>query len=253
MSWAPGPMSCSIEAIYPFAIFGKRVVYHAPSHVGTIMTSLNLAKRRHPILVLPLVTQLLRTRDEPSFEACKATWSYVNTALGNVGTMGTIFNCHMPHKRRTEKLQQRTQDKQRAILEHMRTGSFGPVLGDELSKWSLATLFPFPSAQRQGARGRDHAENNATYKWLVKIGRKYGLARDEFDEWCTVPTPGPAAGRVFYPSHVLSRHQAEAMSWDWSHVCHIASKMLSTMRRRCNKHAEQAGFGENAMNPLRLV
>ena len=127
-------MTCSIEAIYPFAIFDKRVVYHTPSNVGTIMSSLNLAKRRHPILVLPLVAQLLRTHDEPNFETRKATWSYINTALGNVGIMCTIFNCHMPYKPKTVKLQQRTQDEQRAILEHMRTGSFGPVLGDDLSK-----------------------------------------------------------------------------------------------------------------------
>lgn len=41
MSWAAGPQSWSIEAIYPYIVSSKRVAYHAPQNIGPVSTALN--------------------------------------------------------------------------------------------------------------------------------------------------------------------------------------------------------------------
>ena len=48
------------------------------------------------------------------------------------------------------------------------------------------------------------------YRSLVKIGNKYGLTRDEFDEYCTLSDP--RGRKVFYRTQMvrssrLCRHQ----------------------------------------------
>ncbi|UKZ57239.1 hypothetical protein TrVGV298_011092 [Trichoderma virens] len=44
MSWAAGPQSWSIEAIYPYIVSNRRVAYHAAQNVSVVSTSLNWAK-----------------------------------------------------------------------------------------------------------------------------------------------------------------------------------------------------------------
>lgn len=43
------------------------------------------------------------------------------------------------------------------------------------------------------------------------------------------------------------------IGWDWQHVARLAHDMLYTMRRSCNKYAEQQGHGEPSMDDQRLV
>jgi hypothetical protein len=43
------------------------------------------------------------------------------------------------------------------------------------------------------------------YQWLVKIDKKYGLSRKEFEYYCKIPVLTPSSGRVFYPYYVLSK------------------------------------------------
>lgn len=88
-------------------------------------------------------------------------------------------------------------------------------------------------------------------RWLLQIASMYGLNPEEFCYYCTIPRPnGDSESEwVFYPYHVLSRPQGEALLWDWPILFAVARTMLETMRRHCNKHAEAAGYGEK-MSPL---
>jgi len=60
MSWSPSPLRISLKAIYPFAVVEGRCLYHTRTNVCSITVALNLLKRKHPTLVLPLLGHYLR-------------------------------------------------------------------------------------------------------------------------------------------------------------------------------------------------
>jgi hypothetical protein len=134
MSWAPGPYSISIEAIYPVALVNGKVGYHTPANVCRIMTSLNWIKNHHPPLALPLVGQFLRTHKEDDFEVRKSERLWTYTAIFNVGLMRVIGLINGSHITRVERWQGWPAEKQAAILEHLRTGVFGPFLQERIDK-----------------------------------------------------------------------------------------------------------------------
>lgn len=83
-AWAQSYLS--MEAIYPFAIGNRELLYHAPSNITLIHQTLNWLKRCDPIIVLPLLGLWLRTIQEPVFERRKATLYWTYTALLNAGS-----------------------------------------------------------------------------------------------------------------------------------------------------------------------
>ncbi|SPQ20051.1 b226b31c-ec1d-4b71-8ca7-9485d6eda6f1 [Thermothielavioides terrestris] len=254
-SWAQGrPDALSMEAMYPFTIGKGQILYHAPSNVGLVSSSLNWLKRRHPIIVLALLGLWLRILQEPNFERRKAGLAWVYTSLLNAGVMGRVFLFNRPHEKQIEEWQQWPPEKLEAVLEHGRTGAYGPAIDAALAGRSLDQLFL--DARRTWRRPvRQAPDWNLVYQWLVKIANKYGLTQDDFDYYFTLPAPTSSRSndKVFYPFSVLSRAQAKAMSWDWCCLFNVAGQMLDRMRRHCNKHAQAEGYGEHEMDPLRLI
>ncbi len=92
------------------------------------------------------------------------------------------------------------------------------------------------------------------YGELQRIAATYGLTTSEFEFYLTIPSLKGDQDRVFCPYHILSRPQAEEFGWDWHILLSLANYMLRTMRARCNKHAEKAGYyGEPEMDANRLI
>lgn len=256
LGWAPGPSHPSLEATYPFVVSKGQVLYHTPPNVCCTSTTLNWLKNVDPILNLPLLGQCLRLHQEPDFQLQKAGWAWAYTALQNVSIMDKIFHCTLPHKDQVERWQQWDQEKQRAVLDHLRTGTFGPAVQDGIGDQTLAELF-LPSGVN-GWLGAPVLASNAiswrsVYQSLRQIAAKYGLTDQEFIYHCTLPAPASETGRVFYPYHVLSRPLAKELSWTWATLYSRTKFMLRRMRIGCNKHAEAAGYGEEQMDPLRLI
>lgn len=173
-------------------------------------------KRRHLTLVLPLIAKLIKVHQETSFERQKSQWIRLNTALQNVSVMGSIFHCHSTHQRQLEVWRRWTREKQRAVLEHLRTGAFGASLEHELENWSRECLFHGPRDSGGSMRRASWETRTTLYGWVLQnIVHRKGMSRAEFNQCCMVPVPAPATGRVFYTLHVLSEPRAKSMSWDW--------------------------------------
>ena len=253
MSWAPGPRRHSIEAIHPFAIVDGKIRYHAAANVCSVLVALNFLKKRHPILILPLLSHWLNTHDDPDFQSRKASWSWTYNALLNTGIMNKIFHCTAKRTTQVQQWQQWDQDKQLAVLDHFRTGTFGAAIRDELVGWTPRQLFTGSETGWGGsaATAGTGIDWRVVHRQLERIGGEYGLTSQEFRYHCTIP--GPGGGWVFYPYHILSRPLAEEMLWGWSTLWGMATAMLHRMRSNCNRHAEAAGLGESQMDPLKLV
>ena len=140
LSWTPGPFSRSVEAVYPFAIVNDQLAYHAPGNVSTTSMTANWVKKKHPILVLPLLGVWLRNHQEPDFQRRKAVWTWTYTAMANVFLMHKVFHLILDHKPQIDKWKEWDQDKREAVLGHLRTGSYGPVLDQELHSWRTKDL-----------------------------------------------------------------------------------------------------------------
>ncbi|KAH6854726.1 hypothetical protein B0I37DRAFT_350008 [Chaetomium sp. MPI-CAGE-AT-0009] len=232
MSWAPGSRARSLEAFYQFILSDGQLMYHEGVNVGFITAPLNWTKRTCPPTVLPLLAHMLRSAQEPDFQARKGamTWGYI--ALRNVGISGHVLNCHGPsHKSKAEEWARWDRSKLNDALEELRTAKRGPATRQELAKYTPRQLLG------KGAAG-----------WLG-----YGLTHDEFQYYCTAASPSGSRQRVFYPFHILSRPEAEELQWDWGTLYARAHRMLHRMRTKCNKHAEKAGYGEPKLDPLRLI
>ncbi|KAK1239515.1 hypothetical protein MKX07_009003 [Trichoderma sp. CBMAI-0711] len=225
LSWTPGPMSNSLEAVYPFVIKGDRIAYHANPNVCTIATAVNYAKKRQAPISLPLLT-----------------WIY--NGLSNVATMGHIFSLELPHVDQVEKWAQWTPQEQREVLEVLRTGEKRSIVHRLLFGCDGRELFHV-SENRWGNCQPSTIKDarDTVYPTLVKIGQQYGLTKEEFDYFLTIPSPRRGE-RVFYPFYVLSRSQAEENGWDWNSVKSFSLLTARTMAKYCNRWAVAAGRDE---------
>lgn len=125
MSWAAGPQSWSIEAIYPYIVSSKRVAYHAPQNIGPVSTALNWAKGKSAPILLPLVATWLNIHDDStiSFEERKGRWSWAFNAVTNECLIAGVYGLRLKHQHQLDKWAKWTPEKQREALELMRTGS----------------------------------------------------------------------------------------------------------------------------------
>lgn len=66
LGWTSSPKSPSLEAAYPFSSRDGPLQYHASPNGQLVMTALNMVKRRHPIVALPLLAVIINadTRTE---------------------------------------------------------------------------------------------------------------------------------------------------------------------------------------------
>ena len=115
--WTTGPGSVSLEATYPFVSRDGSLRYHAAPNAHLIMTALNLAKRRYPIAILPLLTVILNANVET--QQSVIAWAF--NALCNAASMhnafGTVLSVKTTRFKRWAALDE---TKQRAMLEALR-------------------------------------------------------------------------------------------------------------------------------------
>lgn len=125
MSWAAGPQSWSIEAIYPYIVSSKRVAYHAPQNIGPVSTALNWAKGKGAAILLPSVATWLNTTDDSTigFEERKGRWSWAFNAVTNECLIAGVYGLRLNHQHQLDKWAKWSPEKQRETLELMRTGT----------------------------------------------------------------------------------------------------------------------------------
>jgi hypothetical protein len=111
------------------------------SAVASALRLTHWLKGTQPILFLPLLGHYLRVHEEPDFHRRKALWTWTYNALMNVAILTKIFDCNFSHSDQITQWKRWDQDKQRAVLGHLRTGTFGPVIQAELGSWALTDLF----------------------------------------------------------------------------------------------------------------
>ncbi|KAL6407077.1 uncharacterized protein AUP68_09903 [Ilyonectria robusta] len=257
LSWTAGPKSLSLEAVYRFVVFNGRLGYHASPNLAIIMTSLNYAKGGRPPIVLPLISVWLNDHDEPDFETRKATWAWAFNALSNASIMHQALHTPRRHNFQLNEVAKWKPEKQKAALQVWRTGTRCAEVNDILSDKNCSNKFRplgittkrFESTASTRTLSSKHLSSwQKVYATLLRIAAKYGLSRQEFEYYCTIPSPRGEECRVFYPYHMLSRPEAEAYGWDWDTLEAGASKYLRTLRTQCNRNAEMAGYGESQVD-----
>ncbi|KAL7809831.1 hypothetical protein V8C44DRAFT_365716 [Trichoderma aethiopicum] len=137
--------------------------------------------------------------------------------------MGDIFSLELPHVDQVEIWAQWTPQEQREVLEVLRTGEKRSIVHRLLLGRDGRDLFHVSEVRWgdcQPSTIQDARDN--VYPTFVKIGEQYGLTKEEFDHFLTIPSPR-LGERAFYPFHVLSRwanaagheepHTEEAMTY----------------------------------------
>ncbi|KAL7765955.1 hypothetical protein ACKLNR_003871 [Fusarium oxysporum f. sp. zingiberi] len=243
--WSLGPRSSSLESVYPVTIFEGAPAYHAPPNVCVIMSFLNWAKRRHPIITLPLASVWLNASEDP-FDSRKSKWLWAYNALTNTALMHRVFDLGDSHKDQIQKWGRMDASQRRDILEALRTGDMDQVPQLKLQDHD-AKLLPSAITRTMWLPLR----NQNLYAELRRIAQSYDITGPEFDYYCTVASPN--GERVFYPFHILSMPQAEQINWGW-HIMHqMVGDMLTNMRSFCNRHAEKAGHGEKHAQTVKVI
>lgn len=132
LSWSEGPGRISLEAIYPFVVKGDRIAYHSTPNVCLIATSNNMARKRHPPILLALIAAWFRSTRESSIERqAHQTWIY--NALCNVASLEHIFHLTLSHADQVNNWAKWSQGQQKEALEVMRTGTKRPIVDEQLS------------------------------------------------------------------------------------------------------------------------
>ncbi|EXM21130.1 hypothetical protein V3481_003206 [Fusarium oxysporum f. sp. vasinfectum] len=243
--WSSGPRSPSLESLYPVTIFEGALAYHAPPNVCVIMSFLNWAKRRHPIITLPLASVWLNASEDP-FDSRKSKWLWAYNALTNTALMHRVFDLGDSHKEQIQKWGRMDASQRRNILEALRTGDMDQFLQLKLQDHD-AKLLPHAVWRAMWLP----LQNQNLYTELRRIAQSYDITGPEFDYYCTVASPN--GEKVFYPFHILSMPQAEQIHWDW-HIMHqVVSEMLIRMRSCCNKHAQKAGHAEKHAQTVKVI
>ncbi|KAF5260501.1 hypothetical protein FOXYS1_8834 [Fusarium oxysporum] len=249
LQWSGGPQSLSLESMYPVVIFEQFPAYHAPPNVCLIMQSLNWAKRRHPIITLPLVSAWLNACEEQDFMLRRSKISWVFNALSNTATMTRVFDLLETHNDQIKRWASYDQPKRKAILEVLRTGAVNSELQDAIRKLGHEKLWVVGELNAKSDRS-----GASIYRELCRIAtQRYHLTKSEFEYYCTVPAPRKGDERVFYPFYALSQPQAKDIGWSWPMMIAFAKDLLKVMRLNCNRHAEQAGYGEKHVNAAKLI
>lgn len=261
LSWAPGPLSFSMEAHYAFRAVGDMIRYHQMPNVGLIASCLNIAKQVYGPLVLPLCALWLSIYDSDiDFESKKGRWAWAYNAMMNASLLARrcrLFDVHAKQNRIWSRL---GPEQQRAVLEALRTGMGTQELVDAVNAMKDPkdkTFNPFPAYHDQSINRRPitvagKEQGEKILHQLLRIANQYALSREEFEYFLTIKAPD-GKRKVFYPYHVLSRPQARGTGWDWHILLTKAKRMVKTLRKYCNLNAEKAGLGEKGLNDVTLI
>lgn len=173
-------------------------------------------------------------------------------ATENVAILEGLFYIMLEHKERLHRWSDWPIEKQKAVLDTLRTGTKTQEVEEALIKANLPVLLLGYLAFSNKPSDQKRRIWRQVYNTLLQIAEKYSLSNQEFEKYCTITTPN-GDGPVFYPYHVLSRPQAQALGWDWNFLESKTMDMLRVMRYYCNIHAEQAGYGEPLVDSVILI
>lgn len=247
MSWTTGPQSVSIEAVFPTAAFNGRFAYHTRQNATTVMSTLNYAKARCLVLVLPLAAVCMRgTLDDSKASSQSFDWSLI--ALMNVLTMTRAFGFTSMRSDILKNWTDMTREKREAIFEACRTGILSPELSDKIQNLNVATTFTSLgnatkiASKSNSKSAKDVNELQSLMPVLEAIAMQHGLSAEEFEYYFTINSP--TGGKMFFPFHVSCRVLAEELKWDWHTWARTLKESLRTLRKNCNRNAEKSGQSE---------
>ncbi|KAL2689838.1 hypothetical protein Neosp_003899 [[Neocosmospora] mangrovei] len=178
-------------------------------------------------------------------------------AVTNVSLLHITLGLSGTHRRRMEIWATWSTEQRRQALVSIRTGIKTSLVENELSgNTGMLAFRPFSEfspTKFKPLSGASRRQWEFVYDTLVSIGAGYGLLPNDFQYYCTIPSPKGSGHRVFYPFRILSRPQALAIGWDWHILNILARKKLQIMRKFCNRHAEGAGYGEPQVTELVFI
>ncbi|KAH7185175.1 uncharacterized protein B0J16DRAFT_398904 [Fusarium flagelliforme] len=207
LSWTNGPRNASLEAVCAFASSDGKVGYHVLPNIGVVMYGLNVIKRRHSPIVLPLISTWLHALKVTDFPTRKKQLVWAYTAISNESMMGYLLGYFGIGKKKFLQFEASDEATRMDIVESQRTGALTNLLraklvGSHPRDFGGANNWPrhyLPQGEKQRWA--------SVYENMKKIGALYGLTADEFQQYATIPSPNGEP--VFYPYYILSAQQAQ--------------------------------------------
>ncbi|KAF3054687.1 hypothetical protein CFAM422_013336 [Trichoderma lentiforme] len=143
LSWAPGPQSVSVEAIYPYVVSDQQLRYHTAQNVTTISSSLNWAKGKSASILLPLLATWIKAYDAPglSFKQRKGRLAWAFNAVSNEGLIAGIYGLRISHEAQLDNWRTWTLDKQRQFIELFRTGRRTSDVANEIDSYDTEDFY----------------------------------------------------------------------------------------------------------------
>lgn len=144
ISFAPGPQSLSLEAIYPFIVVDGKIAYHTAQNVCIISTALNWTKGGNPPIYLPLIAAWINAQDmDIDFEERKGRLSWIFNALTNTHIISHFYYLQNLHSSQVNEWKNWEPAKQKEVLQSMRTGTKTAQLANDIAAYEDSELFYF--------------------------------------------------------------------------------------------------------------
>lgn len=256
LSWSDGPSSFSFEAPYAFRDTQHGIGYHIGPNVVTIASALNFAKGKSGPLCLPVAAAWMNAIEDGTIEddVRRGRLSWAFNAMTNVATIGRRFGLSLDHAPQIDVWDRVSLQDKRSMLEVLRTGRPDEALNERVGQLRGGVDVFTDRIERHKAPSRHTMlRGESLYDTLVRICEHYGLTREEFEFFLTIPSSSNGIYRVFYPFHVWSRRQACEIGWDWNNLFDYAVDAVGTLRDYCNKSAEDAGHGEKELGSMTFL
>ena len=260
LSWYPGPRSTSIEAVNPVAIWSSGMGYHVVPNVAVVSSSLNLAKKNHGLLYLPLAALWIRTidRNDLSFSDKKGRCAWIYNAMCNCAIMATCCRLTRDREIQFKEWREWSLDDLRGFVDALRTGKKTESIRKTIDSFIQAdrkdrkkVLAP-ESASIQDATESEKQDGRRMLEGMIKIADTQGLSKEDFIFYLTIRAPR-RSDRVFFPFHLFSHARARELRWDWNTTIAFAKSKITRMKGYCNKRAEDAGIGEKELSPTSFL
>lgn len=149
------------------------------------MYSLNVTKRQMGPLVLPLIAECVRLRENTDFASWKSRISWCYNALFNATILSTVFKTRGSHQKRVDRWSKLDPTELGHMLTAMRTGTMSSTLEGAIADALKEPIFS-PLSRYLKPAIRAHFSMST----LKKIAARYGLSSVEFNYFLTIPTFG---------------------------------------------------------------
>lgn len=219
ISCTAGPLSQSIEALYPAEMSNGHFAYHTSNNASNITSTLNYAKARCLVLILPLTAVCMgEILGDSRATAQMVDWSLI-ALMSCVLAMTLAFGLTVARNNILRGWTDMAKEKREAIVEACRTVILLPELLEKIQNLNIATTFTsLGSAAKIASKAnakttKDVQELQSLMPVLEAIAMQHGLSAEEFEYYFTIGLP--TGGRIFFPFHVSCRVLAEELKWDW--------------------------------------